>query len=100
MPQLLEYDLGAGVRAFSTERRGGVSRGAYSSFNANRFCGDAAHDVEANRRLLCRQLDIATDHLVIPHQVLTVPRISGRPSSAWRCPKPTIPALDSYNLGI
>lgn len=38
--------------------------------------------------------------LVIPHQLLTVPRISGQPSSAWRCPKPIIPALDRYNLGI
>lgn len=69
MPRLLEYDLGAGVKAFSTERQGGVSRGAYSSFNANRFCGDEARDVESNRRLLCRQLGISTDHLVIPHQV-------------------------------
>ena len=38
--------------------------------------------------------------LVVPHQMLTVPCISGQPSSAWRCPKPTILALDRYNLGI
>ena len=38
-PALLEYDLGEHVRAFSTTRQGGVSVGAYASFNANLYCG-------------------------------------------------------------
>lgn len=71
MPQvsLLEYDLGAGVRAFSTERHGGYSEGAYASFNANAWCGDEACSVALNRGLLCRTLGLEPSCLVMPHQV-------------------------------
>lgn len=54
--------------AFSTTRKGGVSQGAYSSFNANHYCGDSPEHVEANRSLLCRELGISNDHLIVPHQ--------------------------------
>ena len=68
-PVLLEYDLGDGVRAFSTTRSGGCGKGAYGEFNANMFCGDDKKNVEANRKYLCAELGIGTKSLIIPHQV-------------------------------
>lgn len=68
-PVLLEYDLGDGVRAFSTTRSGGCGKGAYGEFNANMFCGDDKKNVEANREYLCAELGIGTESLIIPHQV-------------------------------
>ena len=47
-----------GATAFSTTRHGGVSVGAYASFNANHYCGDDPKCVETNRSLLCRELGI------------------------------------------
>lgn len=68
-PVLYEYQLADGVRAFSTTRHGGVSQGAYTSFNINHYCGDSPEAIAENRRRLCRLLGIAEDHLVYPHQV-------------------------------
>ena len=34
-PELLRYDFGPGVVAFSSTRRGGVSAGLYGEFNIN-----------------------------------------------------------------
>ncbi len=68
-PDVLTYDLGFGVCAFSTERRGGYSEGTYASFNANAYCGDDERMVRLNRELLCRHFDLQTDRLIIPHQV-------------------------------
>ena len=33
-----EYQVAAGVMAFSTTRRGGVSQGNYGEFNINEYC--------------------------------------------------------------
>ena len=68
-PELLTYDLGQGVCAFSTERRGGYSEGAYASFNANAYCGDDERMVRLNRDLLCESLGLETSRLIIPHQI-------------------------------
>lgn len=57
-----------GATAFSTTRHGGVSVGAYASFNANHYCGDDPKCVETNRSLLCREVGIDNDHLIVPHQ--------------------------------
>ena len=67
-PQLLEYALGPELRAFSTERMGGVSQGHYASFNINRYCGDEESAVAENRSLLCRELGVDDKHLILPHQ--------------------------------
>lgn len=67
-PALLEYDLGEHVRAFSTTRQGGVSVGAYASFNANLYCGDDVQHVQHNRELLCQFLGLPFSHLLMPHQ--------------------------------
>jgi len=67
-PQLLKYSLD-GVRAFSTTRHGGISHGNYGEFNINTYCGDDTDCTAENRRLLCHELGIEPQHMVMPHQV-------------------------------
>ena len=63
------YEMGhPHLLAFSTTRHGGQSKGEYSSFNINEYCGDDPADIAANRRLLCDELGIDEAHLVMPHQ--------------------------------
>lgn len=68
-PQLDFYDMGSGVVAFSSTRKGGYSEGNYGEFNINRYCGDDEAHICRNRELLCRHLGIGDDQLVMPHQV-------------------------------
>lgn len=68
-PELLEYDLGPAVRAFTTTRFGGCSEGNYASFNINGYCGDDPAHIAANRAALCSELGIQPDRLILPHQV-------------------------------
>lgn len=65
---LLMYDFGDGVTAFSTTRRGGVSKGAYAAFNITHYCGDDAASVACNRVLLCTLLGIDDSRLILPRQ--------------------------------
>ena len=64
-----EYNIASGVKAFTTTRKGGVSQGNYGEFNINAYCGDNPQHVAENRKLLAEQLGIATDHILMPHQV-------------------------------
>jgi len=50
-----------GVVAFSTERRGGTSAGAYASLNLGDHVGDAPAHVAANRRELVTQLGLPSE---------------------------------------
>ena len=68
-PTLLRYNIAPGVTAFSTTRKGGVSKGSYAEFNINHYCGDDEKDIAANHASLCRLLGIDGAHLVYPHQV-------------------------------
>jgi YfiH family protein len=69
-PQLYIYDnFGDDVLAFSTTRHGGVSKDEYGEFNINKYCGDNADDIQANRQLLAETLGIDESHIVVPHQV-------------------------------
>ena len=68
-PELLEYTLGTGVRAFTTTRLGGCSEGTYASFNINEYCGDRPDHIRANRAALCHELGIGPEALILPHQV-------------------------------
>lgn len=68
-PQLLRYDLGADVLAFSTTRHGGCGSGNYGGFNINRHCGDDIMSVEKNAALLCDTIGIDAAHLAMPRQV-------------------------------
>lgn len=67
-PVLLQYNFGKHVKAFSTCRQGGVSKGAYATFNANAYCGDEFAHVVRNRELLCNKLCLSQSRLIIPHQ--------------------------------
>ena len=68
-PVLHYYDFGEGVKAFSTTRQGGYSKGSYGEFNINRYCGDSKEAVSRNRAMLCELLGIDDSRLVMPHQV-------------------------------
>jgi len=50
-----DWPAPARVRALSTTRAGGVSRGAYASFNLAAHCGDDAASVSENRARLAAQ---------------------------------------------
>jgi purine-nucleoside/S-methyl-5'-thioadenosine phosphorylase / adenosine deaminase len=66
-----------GVRAVSTTRAGGVSRGRYSSFNLGTHVGDDPSAVAHNRRELFARLGLPGDplwlHQVHGAEVVTVP---------------------------
>lgn len=66
---LQTYNMAPAVAAFSTTREGGHSRGNYSSFNVNPYCGDDPEAVRQNRKMLCTSLGISSDKLIIPHQI-------------------------------
>ena len=68
-PELHYYHIAEGVTAFSTTRHGGYSQGNYGEFNVNLYCGDEPEAIARNRRLLCKELAVAEDRLVMPHQV-------------------------------
>ena len=67
--ELLFYQLGEGVTAFSTTRQGGYSEGRYGEFNINRYCGDSEEAIRQNRSWLCQYLGISDERLIMPHQV-------------------------------
>lgn len=62
------HELADGVVAFSTTRHGGVSKGNYSEFNINPYCGDNPEDVESNTTLLANILNVPAKHIVLPRQ--------------------------------
>ncbi len=66
---ILKYDIYNNVYTFSTRRSGGVSTGAYSSFNANPYCGDKIENVVRNQQLLADALNIDITQIIIPHQI-------------------------------
>lgn len=69
MPYFL-VDFGAqGVRAYFTTRRGGVSRGPYTSLNLGFHTGDSRASVAANRSLLSRSLRLKEAQLATTRQV-------------------------------
>ena len=68
-PELHYYHIAEGVTAFSTTRHGGYSQGNYGELNVNLYCGDEPEAIARNRRLLCKELAVAEDRLVMPHQV-------------------------------
>ncbi|MGB4215482.1 MAG: laccase domain-containing protein, partial [Thermacetogeniaceae bacterium] len=70
LPYLYLPGFGEGkVRAVFTTRRGGVSRGCYSSLNLGYHTGDDADAVTANRRLVTDALNIGEDRLITLNQV-------------------------------
>lgn len=57
------------VCAFTTQRAGGVSSGAYATLNVASHAGDRPEDVRENRRRLAEWLGITPRRLLIPQQV-------------------------------
>lgn len=67
-PQLTYYSLHPCIKAFSSTRKGGISTGCYGEFNINAYCGDSTEAVNINRKALCKELQLAYNSLLIPHQ--------------------------------
>lgn len=53
---------------FSTTREGGVSRGAFSSFNMGNFSDDNPLHISENREILARMFYMDINRFIIPHQ--------------------------------
>lgn len=64
--ELLEYNIGNGARAFSTKR--GEGSGNYGGFNITHYCGDTTGHVAECRRMLCHELGINDNRLILPRQ--------------------------------
>jgi len=56
------------IAHFCTDREGGASMGNYASFNMSPFSGDNPEHVNRNQQILCDQLGIERDKLIIPYQ--------------------------------
>lgn len=79
-PELLEYSVGPGARAFSTTRCGGAGKGNYGSFNITHYCNDDAEAVRKNRASLCSELSIADNRLILPRQTHSTRHLSIGPT--------------------
>ena len=58
----------ASVTAFSTTRHGGRGSGAYGTLNCTPYTDDKPEVMQANQALLCKELGIPTERLIIPYQ--------------------------------
>lgn len=67
-PLLLFHPLPDACVAFSTTRRGGVSKGNYGGFNISSTCGDDPLHVRQNRAALCAKLGVPPERLLLPQQ--------------------------------
>ena len=56
------------ISHFVTTRQGGVSEGAYASFNPGEYSGDNPEAVRANRKLLSDVLGIPSERIFVPFQ--------------------------------
>ena len=56
------------IAHFCTDREGGASVGNYASFNMSPFSGDNPEDYNKNKSIICDQLGIASDKIIIPYQ--------------------------------
>lgn len=68
LPERIEYDLGSGIKAFSTLRSARSADEPYSGLSVCHYTGDDPAHVEACRDELCRGLGIDRRHLVVPRQ--------------------------------
>ena len=82
-PQLIYYDFGPRVTAFSTMRQGGCSTGNYAAFNINRYCGDSPVHIADNLHALSALLGLSEQNIIMPHQThgIRVCRIDTPPTT-------------------
>ena len=71
------FDKEEKIVHFSTTREGGMSGGAFSSFNMGNFSDDSSLNIRENREILARMFYMDISRFIIPHQthgtdVLTV----------------------------
>lgn len=65
---LLHHKISDKLKAFSTTRHGGCGTGNYSTMNINRFCGDNIDVINKNLNILCAEIGIDSDKIIMPHQ--------------------------------
>jgi YfiH family protein len=65
----IEFARHFGVRAFVTDRTGGVSSAPYESLNLGDHVGDDPQNVAENRRRVAEAIGVGADRLVIVNQV-------------------------------
>ena len=68
---LLQFDSFSkqkGIEHFCTTRKGGVSKGSFSSFNLGNFSDDNPMDIYENRQILSRMWYMEIEDFIIPHQ--------------------------------
>ena len=83
-----DWPAPARVRAASTLRSGGVSRGSYASLNLSAGVGDDAADVAHNRRILAEMLDLPAEPLWLRQVHGTTVLNLDRPDPPARAPHP------------
>ena len=57
-----------GVEHFCTTRKGGVSKGEFTSFNQGNFSDDDTMDIFENRQILARMWYMDSKDFIVPHQ--------------------------------
>lgn len=67
--QLLKYNIAPSVSAFSTMRGADTDGGAYDGFNINAFCGDTKEHIAKCKDILAKEIEIAEEKILLPHQV-------------------------------
>ena len=68
---LLQFDSlndQSGIAHFVTTRKGGVSKGPFSSFNMGNYSDDCSIDIYENRQILSRMWYMDVSDFIIPHQ--------------------------------
>ena len=68
-PVLKYYDVADSVKAFSSTRKGGVSKDSFGEFNINSFCGDDDWCITENKKALAEELSVDVDNIIMPHQI-------------------------------
>ncbi|GAA4628947.1 peptidoglycan editing factor PgeF [Cellulomonas oligotrophica] len=93
-------DLGPGVLAGFTDRRGGVSRGPWAGLDLGTAVGDDPDDVATNRRLLAERVGAVVTFATQVHgaRVVTVDRPAGSRGGP-RAGAPTSPDDDGAGVG-
>ena len=68
---LLQFDIlnkQPEIAHFSTTRKGGVSKGAFSSLNLGNYSDDDPLDIYENRQILARMWYMDISSFIVPHQ--------------------------------
>lgn len=85
-----DWPAPSGIKAFTTTRIGGLSRGAYSTFNLGLHVGDEDQRVVRNRKRL-REI------LRLPSEPMWLDQIHGKKCEKWRESSEAVTADASYS---